>query len=435
VKIDATAMTNRTASCKWLRISFWCAAIALGAADAWATRFTMNPDGISYLDIGDAYWRGDFHNAINAYWSPLYSWILGFFLKVLKPSAYWEYPVVHLVNFLIYVATLACFEFFLVTFIAYSKRRDQQHKDGYTGLSESDWWLLGYSLFLSSSLILIGLRVVTSDMCVAAFVYLASALIVKIRSGFAVRSTFVFLGIVLGFAYLTKAVMFPLAVVFLAVAFFARGVSQKSLRNASVAALTFLVIAGPFIVAISHAKGRITFGESGKINYQIEVQRDNWFIPSDGGLHRVRRLSESPLAYEFSGPTAGTYPLWFDPSYWHEGARTYFDLKKELAALHRTIGRYWFICTNSFLQLDITLALLIMFALAPSFRFLWRIAGSCAVWIPALAALLLYALVVVEFRYVGPFLLMVWVGASPELRYGRQINFVMQSQWFYRAWP
>src|ERR1035437_1946521 len=212
-------MTNRMASCKRLRIFFWCAAIALGAADVWATRFTMNPDGISYLDIGAAYWRGDLHTAINAYWSPLYSWILGFFLKVLKPSAYWEYPVVHLVNFLIYVAALACFDFFLVTFIAYCKRRDQQHKDGYTGLSELDWWLLGYSLFLSSSLILIGLRVVTPDMCVAAFVYLASALIVKIRSGFAVRSTSVFLGIVLGFAYLTKAVMFPLAFVFLAVAF------------------------------------------------------------------------------------------------------------------------------------------------------------------------------------------------------------------------
>ena len=82
-------------------------ALAIGAAQAWATRFATNPDGISYLDIGDAYWRGDWHHPINAYWSPLYSWILGFFFKVLRPSAYWEYPVVHLVNFLIYVAALS----------------------------------------------------------------------------------------------------------------------------------------------------------------------------------------------------------------------------------------------------------------------------------------------------------------------------------------
>src|SRR5438128_10511343 len=69
-----------------VRIFFWLLAIALGAVQAWATRFTMNPDGISYLDIGDAYWRGDWHMAINAYWSALHSWILGLFLKVLKPS-------------------------------------------------------------------------------------------------------------------------------------------------------------------------------------------------------------------------------------------------------------------------------------------------------------------------------------------------------------
>src|SRR6266704_6885585 len=102
---------------KTFRICCWIVALALGAAQAWTTRFTMNPDGISYLDIGDAYWRGDWHNAINAYWSPLYSWILGFFLKVLKTTAYWEYPMVHLVNFLIYAAALGCFEFFLVTVI------------------------------------------------------------------------------------------------------------------------------------------------------------------------------------------------------------------------------------------------------------------------------------------------------------------------------
>src|SRR5207302_7251773 len=115
---------------KWLRICCWCVALTLGAADAWSTRFDANPDGISYLDIGNAYWRGDWHNAINAYWSPLYSWILGFFLKVLKPSAYWEYPVAHLVNFLIYLSALGSFEFFLGTFIAQQKERDESLAQG-----------------------------------------------------------------------------------------------------------------------------------------------------------------------------------------------------------------------------------------------------------------------------------------------------------------
>src|SRR6266567_4960977 len=197
------------ANCRLLRIFCWVLALALGAAQAWATRFTMNPDGVSYLDIGDAYWRGDWHNAINAYWSPLYSWILGFFLKVLKPSMYWEYPVVHLVNLLIYVAALASFEFFLATFIADRKKRDQEFlKKGLMGLPESAWWLLGYNLFVSSSLLLIGLAFVTPDMCAAAFLYLASGLVLRIRSSVVTRRTFAVLGVVLGAAYLAKAVMF-----------------------------------------------------------------------------------------------------------------------------------------------------------------------------------------------------------------------------------
>src|SRR5215472_16187932 len=105
-------------SCRSLRICCWAVAILLGAAQAWGTRFSMNPDGVSYLDIGDAWWRGDWRHAMNAYWSPLYSWILGCGLKIVKPSIYWEFPLVHLVDLLIYVGTLAAFEFFLTAVLS-----------------------------------------------------------------------------------------------------------------------------------------------------------------------------------------------------------------------------------------------------------------------------------------------------------------------------
>ena len=71
----------------------------------------MNADGINYLDIGDAYMRCDFEVAINSVWSPLYSWILGAVMAVVQPSMRWEFPVVHLVNFGIYIVALVCFEF------------------------------------------------------------------------------------------------------------------------------------------------------------------------------------------------------------------------------------------------------------------------------------------------------------------------------------
>jgi hypothetical protein len=39
-------------------------------------RYCINPDGVSYISIAQKYLRGDFADAINGYWGPLYSWLL-----------------------------------------------------------------------------------------------------------------------------------------------------------------------------------------------------------------------------------------------------------------------------------------------------------------------------------------------------------------------
>src|SRR5688500_8804181 len=38
----------------------------------------LNPDTLSYINIGELYAQGEWPLAINGYWSPLYSWILAF---------------------------------------------------------------------------------------------------------------------------------------------------------------------------------------------------------------------------------------------------------------------------------------------------------------------------------------------------------------------
>src|SRR5688500_8383328 len=85
---------------------FWLVAILLGGLQAWQGRYPIDADGVSYLDIADAYMRGDWRNAINAYWSPLYSWILGLVLHLARPSSFWESSVVRLVNFAIFLGAL-----------------------------------------------------------------------------------------------------------------------------------------------------------------------------------------------------------------------------------------------------------------------------------------------------------------------------------------
>jgi hypothetical protein len=430
-------MTERGTEYQGLRISFWCAAIALGAADAWATRFTMNPDGISYLDMGDAYWRANWHMAINACWSPFYSWILGLSLKVLKPSPYWEYPLVHLVNFLIYVGALACFEFFLGRFIRNCCASGKEaNKAGEALLPEWAWWALGYSLFIWTSLVLISLATVTPDMCVAGFVYLIAGLIIRIRAGDATRPTFVLLGVALGFAYLAKTVMFPLAFVFLAVAMFSRGGPRKAAPRVLISALVFLVLAAPFIAGLSLAKGRLTVGDSARLNYVAFINGVDFLFPGGSGRmrsvgegsvegvdeiefpaarllrHPVKRIFDAPATYQFDGAIGGTYPFWYDPSYWQDGIKPHFDLGGQARALMRALGIYCLLCLNPLLQLNATAGLCILYLLAPKPSLcVKRAMANWALLVPGLAALGLYALVWVQHRYLAPFVLIVWLAA------------------------
>ena len=397
-----------------LRVTCWCVALLLGAVQAWATRFTMNPDGVSYLDIGDAYWRGDWHNAISPYWSPVYSWILGLFLMVFKPTMYWEYPLVHLVNFLLYVISLGCFEFFLSTFIQDRKQRNLElQEQGQIGLSQGAWWILGYSLFISCSIALIGLRLVMPDFCVAAVVYLASAFLIRIANHSASRLTYAVLGAVLGIGYLSKSVLFPLSIVFLITAL---TLNYRKWKNIAVSALIFASISMPFVLAISAHKGRLTIGESGRWNYLVFVDGVKPFLPQAGPpLEHPKRILQSPNVYDYSGVSPATCPPWFDPSYWQEGIPARPDIRRQLSVIGLNLSSYWHLVSDTFLHRGYTIVFLLVtfvFASRPRLRDVsWYLLA------PSVAALGAFSLLLVLYRYVAPFVLLVWLVLFDGLRF------------------
>src|ERR1700730_9795316 len=72
---------QRHATAAWLAV-----AVLLGSVQALAFRYTMNPDGIAYLDMGDAYVRGDWATAIRSHWSPLYAWLVAAVLWLPQPA-------------------------------------------------------------------------------------------------------------------------------------------------------------------------------------------------------------------------------------------------------------------------------------------------------------------------------------------------------------
>ncbi len=280
---------------------FWLIAVFMGAIHAWDTRHVMNADGISYLDIGDAYMRGDWKTAINANWSPLYSWLLGLAMLIVKPSPYYEFTVVHAVNFVIYLFTIGSFHFFLVHLIR--SLTDNRAEVSHIVLSEWALISLGYALFIQASLNMITLSSVTPDMCMAAFLYLAIGTLLRIRGGATNYISYAVLGVILGFGYLAKAVMFPLAFIFLTLSVFAGDKIRRAFPRAILAFIIFLLIAAPFIAAISNAKGHFTYGESGKYNYWWHVNAKHIYhwtgTPAGTGVpvHPTRQISDVPAIY------------------------------------------------------------------------------------------------------------------------------------------
>ena len=406
---------------RWIGVIFSLMAIALGIAHTWAavTSHSMNADGISYLDIGDAYMRGDWKNAINPVWPPLYSWILGLFLRIFQPSMRWEFPLVHLANFLIYLLAFACFAFFWRQASIYKQAR-QSH--GTISLPTWAFQALGYLLFIWASLTQIEIWAVTPDMLLSAIVYLAAALILRMRINAQNWGTHALLGFVLGLAYLAKTVMLPIGIIMLGLSLFSAGGLHRSLPRVMVSLVAFVLVAGPFIALISLAKGRFTYGESGTITYVRYVNGvtyPHWQgEPPGSGVpaHPSRKIFNDPPIYEFATPVGGTYPITYDPSYWYEGVQPRFTLQEQTQAMFSNALVYYEVF---FRELGPVLAgLLVLYLLAP-----WRALPVIAIirkWnlaILAVMALLLYALVFVEGRYMGVFVVLLFADLLANLSF------------------
>lgn len=382
---------------------FLALAVLLGFLEAWASRMDLVSDTVSYLDIGDAIWRGQLSMAVNGLWGPLYAVILGGALKFLRPSLYWEYPLVHLVVFVIFLFTLWTFDFFLREFILL-RRQGELGKE----LSVPAWvWLtIGYTVFLWTSLQLIGVSETNPDMLVAAFFYLACGLLIKVRRGAAGWQATLCIGLVLGLGYLTKSIMFPISLICLATLFIVG--RSRPWRSVSTV-VAFLALAGPFIVALSVEKGRLTFGESGRYNYAVHVDhvpRTHWQGETPGSgtpLHASRQIFDQPATFEFGSPIDGTYPAWTDPSYWYDGIQTPFSLRRAVETEVRLLDLevlFFFELHGSLLA-----AVFVLFAVSGRKRLILRdLAKYWFLLIPAIGALCLYGLIHIEPRYLAPFI-------------------------------
>lgn len=388
--------------------------LLLGFFQVWIKRYEVGVDIISYLDLGDALFRGDWSSFLyGLYWPPLYALVLGFFLAVLKPSAFWEYPVIQGVNYLVFTGALAAFHFFLKEFQLFRRYQAVTRNDPkLVDFDDPAVIIVAYALFIWSSVKLIGVSLTNPDMLLAAFLYLASALMLRVARGSGTKLTFALFGIILGFSYLTKAAMFPLSFVFLAV--LSCLVGRRRLSRVLIAFVAFCVISGPFVGILTAAKGRPTFSDQSAMLYGMLVNGARFNVhwqgegPAKGKpVHPTRKLFDNPEAYEFATPIKATYPPYYAPSYWYEGLQVYFDLKQQVKAIiknSREIGEVFLFGLNGMVVAVIFLS---FWMASKRWLALQDILKHWFLLLPAITALGMYSIVHVEPRYIGTFVVII----------------------------
>ncbi len=389
---------------RWL-LAYIAIFLAFAGARAYSDRYHLNPDAISYLDMAHRLADGHADPLTHRYWSPLYPAVLAVAIKAGGVTPDSEFPILHLVNWLIFVVMAFAFAFLL-------KRLG----------SAGRWWFPVWAGFCFALLWHYGsqflpLSTGNPDAIVATVAFLAAAL--ALSGG--MRSALL-LGLVLGIGYYAKAAMLPIGVLLLLCLAGQDWKRRRGLSRVAIAAGVFAVVVSPLILGLSFNQHRFTFGDSGKLNYAWSVNglpaESGWVgsDPSQGRpVHAPRVIADHPLTLEFASPVPGTQPLWYDPAYWYEGANTRFNVRGELRVLRSDAAFFSDLITNSIIPAAVILTLALVeirrrrrAPIDAPFLLIWPV-----------LVVGMYAAVALETRYVAPFLILLALGCIQMLSTSR----------------
>jgi hypothetical protein len=400
------------AGSRTLQISCRIALIGIAVARAWLTRYELNPDGMSYLDMARGVASGHPAAVVNAYWSPGYPLLISTFFWVFRPGIHWEFPLVHLVNVLIFIGALACFQMFWNQAAQWNRKHagaaDYQ-------VPEYAFWMVGYAVFGIATLNQITVGLVGPDLLVSAFCLLAGWGVLYFRNSPGVGRSLL-LGLVLGLGYYAKAPFLPVGIIFLACACLRWPVSPRAALLAGTMAVAFALVCAPLVAALSLAKGRLTFGDSARMSEAFYINGVQAYRHWQGGppgagmpVHPTRKLNDFPEIYEFAANDMGTYPPWFDPTYWYAGIKPHVEVKRQMAVFIRNLALEFQFILESAAEL---VCILVFLAMLSSHRKRWveGVSQLWFIWMPGAMALTMFALIHVEPRFLGGWLILLFAG-------------------------
>jgi len=329
---------------------------------------------------------------------------------IFHPSPSLEFPVIHLLNFLLFTAVLGCFTFFITSWLATPEDSSAKERDK---LRITIPFCFG--IFLWFTMEFVTVSEVSPDLCMAGMVFLAAGSCCRLSFHGSDARAFAVLGVILGLGYYTKSPLFILGLTLLAILFIQPPFRSFDRGRVLLAGLIFLIITAPLVFLISKQVGHLSIGETGRLNYEWQVNRmplyTGWTGATDhaDGMpeHPPRILFDKPRTLEFAKPAKGTFPLWYDPAYWYAGATIRFNLSEQLAVFKTTLGAYSKLCI---LTPGLVAGVLVLCISVRSWKVLPasdRNSRWLILW--ALCALVMYAVVHVEPRYVGAYFVLFWL--------------------------
>lgn len=252
-------------------------------------QYIINSDGISYISIAQEYLNGNFADAVNGYWGPLFSWVLAPFLALGSTPLQMLYST-KLLSLII--------GFFTIIGIRLLISRFEIEKSTETIILFSS---IPIVLFFSFNLI-------TPDLLVTCILIYYLYFIFSPQYPNKVLNS-VLCGLLGSLAYLSKsyALFFFLVhfILFNSIYYFksiTKGEKRKILKNLFLGLIVFFIISGVWIGLISSKYGELTIGTTGQYNQAL-------IGPQSQG--------QQPLYYQglLKPSSTNAISIWEDPSY------------------------------------------------------------------------------------------------------------------------
>jgi hypothetical protein len=378
----------------------------------------IRADGLSYLDVAQAYLRHDWSTALNGYWGPLYSVLIAVTLRLTHARGPEEFVAIRALNFLITVFWIYAFSNFWRAIANWGKCCGTENTT-LAEVSPFGWVLLGYVLLLAKTVWLVD--EVTPDILVAGIVLLTIAQLLsldKFNHGSDTSGLFRYVrfGFLLAVGFYAKAILFYFGLFVLAVLVI-QGVRSRNYRGPIAAVLVCTVFVAPIVVSLTRARGNFTVGDSGWLNYTWFVdgtETKTWAAHSDSHaplpFYPGRVTLDFPRVFQIPRLDGVTYAPWYDASRFDQRSRPTLNLHSQLRQIATNLKSLKEVLLGT--DSALTVCLIILMCCEPKV-FLRRFASAWFCTLPALMVIGMYVLVHVVDRFVLGFALALWgVGYS-----------------------